>query len=116
MGHFVTIYGYICVHYKERENTDKYILEYKKVDNTLSSMIFGPFESLQSGFVTYSVCGELKEYIDTNPDEFIDEFFKFLNGVSGINTVLQFESELSVYPNCIKLLCNDEKKWVYVTD
>ncbi len=112
MGHYVTIYGYICVHHNERENTDKYILECNKRDNKLSSMIFGPFVSEQSGFVTYSVCGELKEFIDTDPYEFIYDFLKFISEVVGVNSVLQFDSELSIYPECIKLICNEEKKWI----
>ena len=111
MGHFTLFYGYISAYYTEKENIDSFITLEKEKQTSLSKMVFGPYDCVSSGFCTYSICGEVKEYIDVDPTELISEILHFLSCIRGVSAVIHFDSELQLYPEKIEYIYDHSNGW-----
>ena len=108
MGHFSTIYGYIQIHLSDFDESLSYVEQQKLNQKFGAKFVCGHHINERSGFATLAICGELKEYHDDNPSEFIDSFYEFLEPIEGICCTLCFDSELGIYPPQLKYVRQDD--------
>ena len=98
MGHYCTVYGYIQIHHTHFDEVSKHIKKLKDEGNLAAKFILGHYDYKRSGFITFGIGGEFKEYHYVDPDEFIGNFSIFLKPIKGICCTICFDSELSIYP------------------
>ena len=109
MGHYAEIYGFIQIHHRESEKVKQFFELERQDEYSFANMVFGPYIG-RSGFPVFPLGGELKIYHSDNPEEFLKEFFKFLNSIPAdfISCLLGIDGEITdLYPAQTRWLKTD---------
>ncbi len=110
MSSHTIITGYIRIHHLDVEEFENYI---ECHTSYLKNTIFDPYKCRSSGFHNYAICAEFKEYYESDKNEYIRDYYYFLQKLklNYIYCTLYFESDLEIFPKKVQIHSISNEKW-----